>query len=257
MCPAPCSTAMPDLLRVPRLLATLGLWLPLLAAAQATAPITDAERARRDAEKVFSFIKFQTVPKPGAEAKPPKPAPAPAPVAAAERPKPAARPAEAHATPATPHVAATRPADEPAVKTVAELAPVEPPPAIAPVALAPPTAQAAPLAAVALAPAFNPTPAAPKVEDAEDDDADDGALQLRAFVAPVLTPAVQQTLGAGSRSVKVRFTVEADGRVSQAEAAPQVPRRLAKPAVDAILQWQFAPLAQARTVDVEIAFRRD
>lgn len=234
----------------------LGLLLPLLAAAQATAPMTDAERARRDAEKVFSFIKFQTVPRPGAEAKPPKPAAAPA-TAAAERPKAPTRPAEAHAAPATPHLAVARPAEEPPAKTVAELAPAAPPPALAPVTLAAPAAQPVPLAAVALAPAFNPAPAAPKPEEAEDDDADDGALQLRAFVAPVLPPSVQQTLGAGSRNVKVRFTVEADGRVSQAEAAPQVPRRLAKPAVDAILQWQFAPLAQARTVDVEIAFRRD
>jgi len=55
----------------------------------------------------------------------------------------------------------------------------------------------------------------------------------------------------------VRFTVEASGRVSHAEADASVPKRLARPAVDAILQWQFAPLPQPRTVDVEIAFRRD
>ena len=248
---------MPDslrALRLPCLLALLGLLLPLFAAAQATAPMTDAERARRDAEKVFSFIKFQTVPKPAAEAAPKPPRPA---TASAERPNVAARPPEPHAAPAAPHLTAAKPAEEPGVKTVAELAPVEPPPALAPVTLATPTPQAAPLAAVALTPALNPMPAAPKAEEPDDDEGDDGALQLRAFVPPVLTPAVQQTLGAGSRNVKVRFTVEADGRVSQAEAAPQVPRRLAKPAVDAILQWQFAPLPQARTVDVEIAFRRD
>ena len=46
-------------------------------------------------------------------------------------------------------------------------------------------------------------------------------------------------------------------RVSHAQAASGVPRRLAKPATEAILQWQFAPLAQARTADVEISFRRD
>lgn len=248
---------MPDLPRPSHLLATLGLMLPLLAAAQAAAPMTDAERARRDAEKVFSFIKFQTVPKAGAESapKPPKPA-----AANAERPKVVARTPEPHAASGSGHLSAVKPAEEPSVKTVVELAPVEAPPALAPVALSAPTPQvplAPTVAAVALAPALNPTPAAPKAEDPEDDEADDGALQLRSFVPPVLTPAVQQTLGAGSRNVKVRFTVEADGRVSQAEAAPQVPRRLAKPAVDAILQWQFAPLTQARTVDVEIAFRRD
>lgn len=93
--------------------------------------------------------------------------------------------------------------------------------------------------------------------DDHDPDPDDAALQLQNFVAPVLTPALQATLGAGSRNIKVRFTVEASGKVSSAEAAAGVPRRLAKPATDAILQWQFAPLSQARTADVEIAFRRD
>jgi len=55
----------------------------------------------------------------------------------------------------------------------------------------------------------------------------------------------------------VRFTVETDGTVSKAAAAADVPLRLARPATDAILQWQFAPLPQPRTVDVEIAFRRE
>jgi Gram-negative bacterial TonB protein C-terminal len=54
----------------------------------------------------------------------------------------------------------------------------------------------------------------------------------------------------------VRFTVEANGTVSKAEALAEAPRRFARPATDAVLQWQFAPLPQARTVDVEIAFRR-
>lgn len=248
---------MPDSFRPLRCLAALAacLCLPLLAAAQTAAPLTDAERARRDAEKVFSFIKFQTVPKPGSEAAP-KPA-RPATTAAAERAKPAPRPPEPHAAPAAPTLAVSKPPEELPVKAVAELASVEPPPALAPVTLAAPTSLAPSVAAVAPAPAFNPAPAAPKAEPPDEDDDDDGALQLRAFVAPVLTPALQSTLGAGSRNVKVRFTVEADGRVSHAEAAPQVPRRLAKPAVEAILQWQFAPLAQPRTVDVEIAFRRD
>ena len=74
---------------------------------------------------------------------------------------------------------------------------------------------------------------------------------MQSFVAPVLTPAVQATLGAGTRNVKVRFTVEASGQVSKAEAAPDVPRRLARPATDAILQWRFAPLPQARAMREE------
>lgn len=247
---------MPDLLRFPRLLAAAALSLPLLAGAQSTAPLTDAERARRDAEKVFSFIKFQTVPaKPAAEPahKPARAAPA------AAAPAPAAPAGNATAATAAP--APTRPpeaqaaaaAAPPVAKPTAALVAAEPPPTLEPAALTAPTPLAAPLGAAVL----TPTPGPAAEAEPEADDADDGALQLQSFVAPVLSPALQSTLGAGSRSVKVRFTVEASGRVSHAEAAPQVPRRLAKPATDAILQWQFAPLPQARTVDVEIAFRRD
>jgi hypothetical protein len=93
--------------------------------------------------------------------------------------------------------------------------------------------------------------------EVEADDPEEVPLQLQDFVAPVLTQEVQATLGVGSRSVKVRFTVEPSGKVSKAEAAPGVPRRLAKPAMEAILQWRFAALPAARIVDVEIAFRRD
>ena len=101
--------------------------------------------------------------------------------------------------------------------------------------------------------------AAPAVADtaAEADDPEETALQLQNFVAPVLPPSLQATLGSGSRKVMVRFTVEANGTVSQAEAAPGVPRRFVRPATEAVLQWRFAPLAQARTVDVEIDFRRE
>lgn len=226
-------------------LATGCLGLPLHALAQAAGPMSDAERARRDAEKVFSFIKFQTVP-----AKPAEPVHKPARPAAA----PAAPPRAAEPVAAAPAAVAPTAAAAPAVKPAAALAAADAPPALEPAALAAPAPTAAPLAGAVLS--ALPVTVAPEPEG-EAEDADDGALQLQNFVAPVLTPALQSTLGAGTRNVKVRFTVEPNGRVSQADAAPGVPRRLAKPAIDAILQWQFAPLPQPRTVDVEIAFRRD
>ncbi|PTT87089.1 hypothetical protein DBR42_12385, partial [Pelomonas sp. HMWF004] len=119
---------------------------------------------------------------------------------------------------------------------------------------------AAPVLTAAPAVAASVEPAAPTFQaepEPEPEDRDEVPLQMVNFVPPVLTQAVQATLGAGSRQVKVRFTVEPSGQVSHAEAAAGVPRRLAKPATEAILQWQFAPLPQARTVDVEIAFKRD
>ncbi|MBI3347160.1 MAG: energy transducer TonB [Burkholderiales bacterium] len=229
-----------------RLLAVLGLTIPLLAAAQApTPPMSDAERARRDAEKVFSFIKFQTVRiKPPAEpaSKPPRPAlPTPA--------RPVHLPRVAEAT-----TAAAEPAPAAAVTTMAgadtlpAAEPAAPPPAALPASV---------MGAAATEPAAAAFTAEAEPETDDRDDHEEVALQMQNFVAPVLTPAVQATLGAGARNVKVRFTVEASGQVSKAEAAADVPRRLAKPATDAILQWRFAPLPQARTTDVEIAFRRD
>lgn len=233
------------------LLTALALTLPWPAAAQeGDASMSAAEqRAQREAERVFSVIKFHTSrSKPAVEAasKPPRP-PAPpvhrpAPVAARAEPSPAPAPAAVAAVAAEPTVAATVELTPPAAPPVAM-----PVPAPTPVAAAPVLEEAS---------AAAPTQQEPE-PDAEADDADDEPLRMQSFVAPVLTPAVQATLGAGERHVRVRLTVEADGHVSQAEAVAGVPRRLARPAVDAILQWQFAPLAQPRTAEVEIAFRRD
>jgi len=224
---------MPEPVRLARLLAALSLTMCLLSAAQAQTPaLTDLERAQRDADKVLNFIKFQTVKtKPAAEPndRPRKPA--------APKPTAPARPAEVAA-------AATPPVAEPAAARNVGFTTTDPPPAM------PTPTPATSFAAPAAAPAVADTAA-------EADDPDETALQLQNFVAPVLSPSLQATLGSGSRKVMVRFTVEANGTVSQAEAAPGVPRRFVRPATEAVLQWRFAPLGQARTVDVEIDFRRE
>lgn len=237
------------------LLAALILGLP----AHAQAPMSDAERARRDAEKVFNFIRFQTVRKPPAEgeAKPPRPrrtAPAAAPAPSAT---PAA-PAVASPSPAVPAPAATAAAPMP---TPASSTPALPAPA-APTAVS--TAPVpSPVPAPAPAPALVSTPAVPAGSTAaaepeeEDEEDEDGALRLVSFTAPELSTELQRTLGPSPRNIKVRFTVEADGRVSQAQAQEGTPRRLANVATLAIRQWRFDPLPRAREVDVEIAFRRD
>ena len=242
---------MPDFARLPRLLAALGLMIPLLGTAQAPA-MSDAERARRDAEKVFGFIKFQTVkPKPAAEPeKPRKPA---APIA--PRPISPARQTETAAAPETARTTTSAPATS------------TPPQAVAIVRTPPPT-EAAPLpeprqmnASFSATPINAvPAPAAPlaAAPEPEADEPEEVPLQLQRFVEPVLPRLTRDALESGSRDVivTVRFTVEANGTVSKAEALAEAPRRFARPATDAVLQWQFAPLPQARTVDVEIAFRR-
>lgn len=231
---------MPEPVRLARLLAALSLTMCLLSAAQAQAPaLSDLERAQRDADKVLNFIKFQTVKtKPAAEPndKPRKPA--------ATRPTAPARPAEVAAAAAPP---VAEPAAAPAAQAAARTGGFT---TTAPTPAMPTPTPATSFAAPAAAPAVADTAA-------EADDPDETALQLQNFVAPVLSPSLQATLGSGSRKVMVRFTVEANGTVSQAEAAPGVPRRFVRPATEAVLQWRFAPLAQARTVDVEIDFRRE
>jgi hypothetical protein len=208
--------------------------------------MTDLERAQRDADKVLSFIKFQTVRTKPAEVpdKPRKPAAPPSPP-----PRPAAL--VRHADTATGVVpAAAEPAVAPAAQVGASTLPVVDP---ATPPLAEPPASFGP-------PAATPAPTMPAAEPQAEPDAaepDEVPLQLQRFVAPVLPPSVQATLVGGSRKVTVRFTVEPNGTVSKAEAAADVPRRLVRPATEAILQWQFAPLPQARTVDVEIAFKRE
>lgn len=238
---------MHDFAPLPRLLAALSLTIPLLSAAQAPA-MTDAERARRDADKVLSFIKFQTVKtKPVAEQadKPRKPV-TPSP----QQPAITARPAQAAVTAAPVVTAAEPPAAEPArastetgsVATVEQAAAhtseQEVPSRVSPATNAPAEA-----------------PAAVAANAADKDDDDDEPLQMQYFVEPMLPRGAQAPFVGGTRTVTVRFTVEPNGKVSKAEANADSPRRLARSATDAVLQWQFAPLSQPRTVDVEIAFK--
>jgi TonB family protein len=233
---------------VPRLLTVLSLALPLLAMAQISPSALTAaeERAQREAERVFSVIKFHTIrSKPATDAGAGKSRPPAPPAARADPPAPAA---PATATVATQAAASVTPS--PAITEAGTLTPQATEPASS-------TWQAPPVVAAQAEEPTSTVPSAAAEQDAGDDEPDEAPLRMQHFVAPVLTAAVEATLGAGSRNVRVRFTVQPDGRVSQAEAAAGVPRRLARPATEAILQWKFAPLPQARTADVDIAFRRD
>jgi protein TonB len=213
----------------------------------------DAERARRDAEKVFSFIKFHAVKKPAA----PAPAPPPAPARESEL-RPAAT---ARALPPRPAVPPTEPPpanDGPRGATAVLSPPAQT--AVSAPALADAQPLVAPAAAALLSQPALPTPLLPPpiaAPAAADDEEEAIEIKLREFVAPELSPSVLATLGASNPRVRMRFTVEPDGKVSQATAREGTPRRLAQVASRAILQWRFEPIALAQEVEVELAFKRD
>lgn len=237
--------------RRPLLIPSLTLVLALasaVAGAQNADKLSDAERARRDAEKVFSFIKFHTV-KPAA-------APKPAPVTAAKpaAPRPAAAPvattvatASSQATPA----AASPPGSTPARSASA---PAAEPAAAAPVAAAPtaqPAAELAPAVATSLPPASEPAPAAEAAVVEEEE----VPLKLIAYVAPEMNAQVLAAISGNQVVVPVRFIVQPDGRVSEARSTGSAPRRVAIAAVRAVQQWRFDPIPAVREVDVELAFK--
>lgn len=199
--------------------------------------ISDAERAKRDAEKVFSFIKIQTVRKadaaPAAKAEAPKPA-------VARAPAPAATTATATARPSEPEPAQTEPA-----RLRADLSP----------AAAPQTQSVDALPVVAMANTRSLAPTAPSAAPAPEDD--ESELKLIDFVAPELSTQLQATLGTSNPRVKLHFKVGADGRVVSVRAAEGVPRRIGQVAERAVAQWRFEAISAPREAEVEIAFRRD
>jgi TonB family protein len=213
--------------------------------------LSDSDRAKRDADKVFSFIKFHTV----------RSAPAPAPA------KPAAQAAQA-APPTRSLVVATAPASQPAAATPASVGTAATSSAAAPAATVPstlaaeaasaaePTVTTAGLPADAASAAATlsqaPLQAAPQVEEEE------VPLRLVDYVAPDMSAQVLAAMPSNEVTVPVRFTVQPDGRVSSAQAmGGSAPRRVAQAAVRAVQQWRFDPLPAERTVDVEINFKAE
>jgi TonB family protein len=210
-------------------------------AAATSAPVAPNERAKRDADKVFQMILLHRDKKPAA-----KPAgkdgtagAAPtvaSPPAAPSRSTPAAAPAPLQAKPSpaaspTAPVVAAKPAPE-ATTVPIEAAvvpdPIAPPPVAAPADFKP---------ALALP---SPAPAAPI------------KLELLSSVEPEFPSRLVRTLGAGK--VVVQFEVAADGTVTQAEAVQSSHRGLEAPAINAVKQWKFKPMAGAANGVTELKF---
>ncbi len=215
------------------------------AAADPKAQLSDVERAKRDADKVFQWIKFHA--EKGEKKVADKPHEAKAEVvktaakpAAAER----ALAARSDAGSTAPTVAAAAPSPAPVAQTVAPAAPAPQPLSEAPspqvVAIAAPSTSA---------PAGKGTP--PEPETAEP--SEPVPLKLVRRVDPEYPRGLlsQQRQG----SVTVQFTVRPDGTVDAAQAVRSPDRKLSAAALNAVKQWRFDPIPAPRQVSVEIGFQ--
>ena len=207
------------------------------AAAVSGAELTPAERAQRDADKVFKWILIHAD-------KPRKPNPArdekreEKPLVAA-RPKPAARAAEP-----APAISGAVPAP---VATEATTAPVTAatPSAVVEAAVVP----VFQVEARAVLPSAAP-PAASVAAEAVDE------ILTPLFRAEPQFPAnVLRTLRKGA--VQLRFTVLPDGSVADAAVVTSTNARLNPSALAAIAQWRFAPLRKPQPGLVALGFDLD
>lgn len=201
-----------------------------------TAEMTPAERAQRDADKVFHWIRLSGD----------KVVVKPAPAAASVAPKPVTRSVAA--------VPLSKPPAEPVAAAAAAVAAVAPPAAAPPptlLAVAAPTMaeQPSPLPAASPAPELLPLSlplSAPLPE-----------LPLK--LVNRVEPEIPRQLIGGLRSgsVLVSFVVLPDGSVQQAEVKQPGNRKLAAVAIKAVSQWRFEPIAKAREATVELGFELD
>jgi TonB family protein len=262
----------------PPVLGLLLLWAGSIEAAPSPDPVTDpkfapaAERAQREADKVFRWILINgSQPKrapPTEAAEPAAPAAAPAARRQAPRTKPdEPRPAAQGAKPperlpaandATPLVRAAATAGS-APAGPSRSASVPPAPAQAASrpagasarAQGPANAAPAPAAAAASATALpqgpGPAAVAAVVEPVEDE-----PLILVHQVEPEFPAAILRRQQKGS--VLVRFEVQTDGSVLGAEVVKTSNPRLNAPALQAVSQWRFKPLQQPQSGTAELAY---
>ncbi len=196
------------------------------------------ERAQKQADRVFTFIRLHSEKPPAKRAAPVDAAPA---AAAAAAVVPAVVNAQAKASPKPPNKPAA------AVETL-QTAPVESKPSAPAPAAEPPAAllAAASPSAASVQPELLPQPPARPAEP------EPPALQLLSKVEPEIPRQLQADFRGGS--VTLRFMVQTDGSVAQAQALQSSHKRLTVAAIAAVNQWRFAPLPAPREATVDIAF---
>ncbi len=207
----------------------------------AKAELSAEERAQKQADKVFTFIKLQSMKPIAKRAAAESPAPSP-PVQAASivvakvtTPKPQAKAPAGGASEAR-QLASGAEVIGPSVESQSSLEADSQPILLA----------AASLTAATVQPELLPDKPAPLPEP------EPPALQLLSKVEPEIPRQLQADFRGGA--VTVRFTVQTDGSVMQAQALQSSHKRLAVAAVTAVNQWRFAPLPAPREATVDIAF---
>lgn len=218
---------------------------PAVPAATPATELSAAERAKRDADKVFQWIRIMSD-------KPRKPGTA---AIAPEKEKPAA------ASP-TPARVATKPLAKPSDNGIVEktepLAVGPSPSAKASLELPAAQADAATAAsgsrsnATSLAAAS--TSAAPAAAPAVVID-EDVPLVPVVKTDPEFPGALMRSLRKGM--VQVSFTVQPDGSVSQARAVSSTHPRLVAAAVSTVSQWRFQPVRHPQDAVVDLGFNLD
>ena len=233
------------------------------APADPKAPMSDVDRAKRDADKVFQWIKFhaekgekKAPERHEAKADAVKPVAravataAPAPAARRQDLDPAAERALAtrNAAQEAPAIAAASASPAPLAQTAAQT--------VAPPSTAPQPLSEAPAPQVVSMAAPSMAALAGRAPEPEPPEADEPVpLKLVRKVDPEYprTLLAQQRQG----SVLVQFTVRPDGSVDAAQAMRSPDRKLSAAAINAVKQWRFEPIPTPRQVSVEIGFQVD
>ena len=212
--------------------------------APAGADVSAAERAKRDADKVFQWIRIHSDKPRKAAVAPPTPAAAPAAAVVVAKPsRPANRPNDGGiketVTPIAAGIQAPRSSPEPertAVAATPVVAEAEAEPSVTPAGRRADTIVAA---------------AAPSAREVEED------LTLIPVhrTEPEFSPVLMRQLRKGM--VQVSFTVSPDGTVAKAQAVSSTHPRLKDAAVATVAQWRFQPLRHAQQGVVDIGFNLD
>jgi TonB family protein len=190
--------------------------------AGAASTTSGLERAQRQVDNVYKWIKLADKPKPAA----PTPATAPAPAARPAAPKPAV-------------VQAPTPQAVPA----AAAASLAPPEVIAPQVVAAPAPEPTPV--VAPPPVQVAKAAEPVVEE-------ETPLRIISQEQPTVPRDLRNDLE--NAKVTMAFLVGIDGKVTNARAINSTNRKLERPTIAAVSNWVFAPVKTPREVQVEIEF---
>jgi TonB family protein len=209
--------------------------MPALADEPVKPPLSAEERAQKQADRVFTFIRLHTDKAPAKRVAPAEAAATPGPAVAI-----AATQAKALAKPQSkPALAGAAPAD---ARPTASVEPAAEP--LAPATLL----AAASLSAASVQPELLPQPQAL----ARQAEPEPPALQLLSKVEPEIPRQLQADFKGGS--VTLRFVVQPDGSVAQTQALKSSHKRLTVAAIAAVNQWRFAPLPAPREATVDIAF---